>query len=196
MLSSSQPMLNLTTPEDPKPSLRDNDSSGESEMEELQPPLMSTKLIPHDTVAITSYTNPLLSDSSDEDCEMVEPSKVIVRQPLTKITSQDTKHYMANHPSLKRMLYHEQNPLPSESSSDEDCEMVQPGRVVVYQPPVKKANRDAKLYRASHPPLKRTLNHEQLTAGVAQQARKRRHKPKLKSILEEDGDPAHHTYTM
>lgn len=149
LLSSSQPILNLTKLEDPKPALRD-DSSSDSDMEEMQAPLMSVKLSPHDIVLQTSYVNPLLSDHSDDE------------------------------------------------SSDEDCEMVQPSEVTVYRSLVRSGTQDAMQHRASHPPLKRTLNYEQVSTNnlAPKHSKKLRHKPSLNSIVEEDGDNIHHTNTL
>jgi len=141
LLSSSQPILNLTNPEDPKPSLRD-DSSSDSEVENMQSPLMLTKPSLHNTVTLTSYTNSLLSESS------------------------------------------------SDSSSDEDCEMVQPVEAVVYQSAVKNASQDVRQVR-NHLPLQRTPKYEQVAGSIY--SKKRQHRPSLKSIKEEDGDiNAHH----
>ena len=139
-LSSSQPLLNLTSLEEPKPSL--DDSSSDSDMEEMQPPLASTKLSPHTVTQTKCTTNPLLSDSSDE----------------------------------------------------EDCEMVQPSEVVVHRSSVKDGTQETVQHRASHPPLQRTLNHEQNI--TPHHTKKRRHKPSLKMILEEDIDTAHHTNSL
>lgn len=140
-LSSSQPMLNLSSLEEPKMSRNEEeDSSSDSDMEEMQSPLVLTKPSPHDTDTQTRYTDLHLSDSSDEDCEMVKPSEV-----------------------------------------------------VVHRSPVKAGSQEALQHRASHPPLQRTLKHEQIGSGVVQHTtKKRRHKPSLKSILEED-DGTHRT---
>lgn len=138
LLSSSQPLLNLTSLEDPQPSLRD-ESDSDSDSEEMQPPLVSTNLSPHTITQTKCITNPLLSDSSNE----------------------------------------------------EDCEMVQPSEVVVHQSSVKGSSQETVQHRASHLPLQRTLNHEQTI--TSHHSKKRRHKPSLKSILEEDSDTVHHT---
>ena len=253
-LSSSKPMLN-PSPEEPKPLLKD-DSSSNSDMEEMQSPLVSTKLLPCDNVTQTCHTNPLLSDydSSDEDCEMVQPSAVAVHRAPIKSGIQDTVQKRVSRQPLQRTLNHKQNSpsLSDDDSSDEDCEMVQPSATVVYRSPVKSGGEDTvqkrvswqdspllsdhdssdddcemvqpsavamsrasvktgtqvqkrishpplqrkanhKQARASHPPLK-TSNHEQTINGTVQQrAKKLRHKPSLKSIVEEDGDYTHHT---
>ena len=144
MLFSSQPMLNLTGLEESKTSLRE-DSSSDSDTEEMQSPLVSTKLSPRDHTTMISYTNPLLSDHD---------------------------------------------------SSDEDCEMVQPSEVVVYRSPVKNGGQDVQHHRASHPPLQRTLNHEQIITSIVQRTKKLQHKPSLKSIMEEDYNNTQHTHTF
>ena len=143
MLSSSQPLLNLTSLKEQKTLIRE-DSSSDSDTEEMQSPLMSTKLSPRDNTTVVSYTNPLLSD---------------------------------------------------DDSSDEDCEMVQPSEVVVYRPPVKSDSQDVH-HRASHPPLQRTLNHEQVITSTVQHTKRLRHKPSLKSIREEDCNNTQHMHTF
>ena len=145
MLSSSQPVLNLTSLEEPKTLLRE-DSSSDSDMEEMQSPLVSTKLSPHDNTTTVSYTNPLLSDHDD--------------------------------------------------SSDEDCEMVQPSEMVVHRSQAKSGSQGVIHYRASHPPLQRTQNHEQVITSAVQRSKKIRHKPSLKSIIEEDGNSTQHTHAF
>lgn len=107
ILSSSQPMLNLTNPEDSKSSLRD-DSSSDSEVEEMQSPLVLIKRSLHNTVTLTTYTNPLLSDSSsDEECEMVQPGEAVVYQSLVKNANQDARQ-IRSHPPLQRTQEYEQ----------------------------------------------------------------------------------------
>ena len=111
-LSSSQPLLNLTSLENPKPSLRDN-SDSDSDSEEMQSPLASTKLSPHTITETKCTTNPLLSDSSDEeDCEMVQPSEVVVHRSSVKGGSQEMVQHRASHPPLQRTLNHEQTFTP------------------------------------------------------------------------------------
>ena len=144
MLSSSQPLLNLTSLEEPKTLIRE-DSSGDSDMEEMQSPLVSTKLSPRDNTTVVSHTNPLLSD---------------------------------------------------DDSSDEDCEMVQPSEVVVHRSPVKDGSQDVVQHRTSHPPLQRTLNHEQVITSSVQHTKRLRHKPSLISIIEEDCNHTQHTHTF
>lgn len=109
MLSSSQPMLNLTSLEEPKTLIRE-DSSSDSDMEGMQSPLVSTKLSPCENTTVVSHTNPLLSDddSSDEDCEMVQPSEVVVHRPSVKGGSQDVIQHRVSHPPLERTPNHEQ----------------------------------------------------------------------------------------
>ena len=263
-LSSSTPMVNLTSPEEPKTSLRD-DSSSNSDMKEIQSPLVSIKLLPHDNITQTCHTNPLISDhdSSDEDCEMVQPSAVAVHRAPVKCGTQDTVQKRVSRPSLQRTLNHKQdNPSLSDDSSDEDCEMVQPIATVVYKSPVKSGSEDTVQKRVTYPPLQSTLNHKQdslllsdhdssdddcemvqpsavavapvrsgnqntvqkrishpplqrtlhrkqtrashppfnmtlneltINSVVQQRAKKLRHKPSLKSIVEEDTDYIHHT---
>ncbi|XP_065885549.1 bromodomain-containing protein DDB_G0280777-like isoform X2 [Dysidea avara] len=139
LLSSSQPMLNLTNDEEPKPSQRTlySDSDSESETEEMQAPLIpkivvTNRLEAKDDTHIMNYTNPSFSDSSDDDIEMVKPDRVVVHRPPTKTAKGEQQ-------------------------------------------------------RASHPPLQRTIRNEYFGSGVLQQSTKRRkHQPKLNSIIEED----------
>ena len=139
LLSSSQPMLNLTNDEDPKPNRLRNysDSDSDSETEGMQAPLIpktteTKRLEAKDDIHIMDYTNPPLSDSSDDDdTEMVKPDTVVMHRSLAKTAKEQ--------------------------------------------------------HRASHPPLQRTIRNECFGLGALQQSlKKRKHQPKLNSIIEED----------
>lgn len=138
LLSSSQPILNLTNDEEPKPKqqMRDNESDSDSEADEMHTPLVP---------------------------------KIIVTKTIEAKDGTHTADYV--------------NPSLSESSSDDD-EMVKPASVVIYRSPVKTAKREQ--HRASHPPLQRTIRNEYFGSGVMQHSKKRKHKPQLNSIIEED----------
>jgi len=140
LLSSSQPMLNLTNNEDLKTNrlINNIESDSDSETEGMQAPLIpktiATKRVEaKDDTHIMDYTNPSLSDSSDDD---------------------------------------------------DDTEMVKPDTVVIYRSPAKTAKGEQ---RVSHPPLQRTIRNEYFGSLVSQHSvRKRKHQPKLNSIIEED----------
>ena len=110
LLSSSQPMLNLTNNEDPKPNRLRNysDSDSDSETEGMQAPLIpkttvTKRLEAKDDIRIMDYTNPPLSDSSDDDdTEMV---KVVIHRSPAKTAKGEQQR--ASHPPLQRPIKNE-----------------------------------------------------------------------------------------